>query len=158
MNRMIVKWHVQYRLIRGQYCRKVITKRISPVACRKVHILAQSKRCFQLYGDAKYGTGHFLKITLAYYERQGCKCVRKLKNIFEPCNCAREKRWTWIRQCRPSCHHNCQNNCYKVRAFLTYKLAKEENDDKEQCVPTVLFKHKYKCCEYLARFQGKQLN
>lgn len=150
MNRNVVRWHVRYRFIRGRYCLKVITKRISPVVCRKIHILAKSNRCFRLYGDSKYGTGHFLKITLAYYERDGCKCIRRLKNIFEPCQCFRQKRWLWVRHCHSSCRYRCRKDCQKVKAFLTYKLKRYQYLGKTQvrCVPKILFKQRYKCCEY----------
>lgn len=155
MNRYIVQWHVHYVFIHKKYCRKVILKRISPVVCRRVQIIAMSKRCFRLYGQHKYGGTHFLKITLAYEVRDGCKCIRKLKNILVPCRCFRKKRWAWIRQCHPSCRRRCRKKrCYKIRAFLNYKLWRPHYKGKGRvrCIPIVLFKHYYKCCEFLVTY------
>lgn len=150
MDHYRVSWNVKYVFVNKKYCRKVVTKRIAPIHCRHVRILATSKRCFKLYGNHKYGNEYHMKITVAYAVMRKCRCFLKLKNIFEPCRCFKKKRWIWVRHCRRICQRVCTKTCYKMRVWLTYKIRKRYHGGKKivQCIPKPVFKQKFRCCKY----------
>ena len=151
MHRFFVSWRVKYQFILKKYCRKIITKRVSPMMCRHVRLVARSRRCFKLYGNHKYGNERYLKLTIAYAVMRNCRCYLRYKHIMEPCRCYKQKRWVIVRHCPGRCRHVCPKSCYWMRVWMVYKLRKFYRNGRKiiLCIPKPLFRQKFRCCEYI---------